>query len=156
MGTTSSVSATLPLLVASPKCPWLKHLAATGISLNLRGKGYKVKGQGRGCSVCFDSAASATKFVADGNLHNMAVRVADDRDLSLEINHRKFAVGNALSVWSNDGHPEWALRFTMNGDGSLTPLRDGKPEANLAVGIKKGAGIKYILALKRESHALHR
>ena len=132
----------MPLLVASPKCSWLKHLAGTGISLNLRGKGYKSKGKGwsgRGCAVGFGSAASASKFIADGNVHSMAVRVANDRDLALEINHRKFEVGGHVSVWSNDGHPEYAVRFTVNADHSLTPLdNSGKPQKHLAVGIKKG------------------
>ena len=145
MGAGASVSESpVPLLVSSP-CPWLKHVAGkAGISLNTKGKEYKVKGkgfQGRGRGVAFGSAVEATNFVADGSLHSLAVRVANDPDLSLEINHRKLEVGATLSVWYNIGHPEWACRWTINADSSLSPLgKNGKPLKHLAVGIKKGSG----------------
>ena len=121
MGAAASVTESpVPLLVTSPKCAWLQT-GAGGISLNLRGKPYKMdKGRGRG--ICFGPASEAAMFIADGSIHSMAVRVADDPELALEVNHRKFEKGNKLSAWFSKGHPEWALRFTLNADRSLSPL----------------------------------
>ena len=66
-----------PLLIASPK-------RAAGLSLNLSGNAYIHK-HGCGHGVCFGPASEATLFVPDGPKHSMAIRVADDRELSLEV-----------------------------------------------------------------------
>ena len=60
----------------------------------------------------------AKMWTIDGTLDDCAVRIRDDPDLSLEVNQRKYKDGDTLSVWSCDGHPEWACRWHFNSVGS--------------------------------------
>jgi hypothetical protein len=52
------------------------------------------------------------------------IRLASDPDLSLEVNYRKMEVNNTISLWSCDGHREWAVRWFLNNDGTLSPAQN--------------------------------
>ena len=79
--------------------------SASGTALTFRGSPYSIpasaqtKHGGRGRGVAIGPAKDALLFVADGMLGGVALRVRDDRDLALEVNHRKMIVGTALSLW---------------------------------------------------------
>lgn len=76
-------------------------------------------------------------FIAtDFNGEQFAIRLASDPDLSLSVGYGKFEANNSCSLWFSTGHPEWAHRWVLNSDGTLSPAKnkslvlgdqDGKP-----------------------------
>lgn len=124
------MSGTFPLLVKSPRFEWL---GGGAIAVTLRGGKYSSKA-GRGHGLQFGSAGSAAFWKQEGKNGEMALRLADDLDLSLEVAFRKMNVGDNLDTWFCNGHREWACRFQLNSDGSLSPSKN----SGVFVGVKKG------------------
>ena len=115
-----------------------------GRCLKLVGQPYKAPEHsvhgGRGNGINIQSSSSSVlppKFVAsDFNGEQFTVRLATDPDLSLEVNYRKMEANNGCSLWFIGGHREWAVRWVLNNDGTLSPAQnksvvlgeqDGKP-----------------------------
>ena len=59
------------------------------------------------------------------------VRLEDHGLLALEINFRKIEPGCCLSLWVNSQHQEWASRFCMNNDSTISPIEN----KNLVLGL---------------------
>lgn len=94
-----------------------------------------VKVNGRGWALCplkIQDNSIVEHFKFDGSsIQNCAIRLARDNPLALEINFRKIKAGSTLSLWHNTGHSNWASRFCMNDDMSLSPIEN----RNLVVGM---------------------
>ena len=93
----------------------------------LAGDGYTVaEHNGRGNAVRMGSSIAAAVFTIDGSPYDrssgVAIRLKSDPDLAFEVNYRKFESGTNISLWSITGHREYSCRFTLNGDGTISPL----------------------------------
>ena len=118
----------------------------------LRGTGYEPGKDGRGHAVGVGAATSAALFKMDGQLTDMAIRKADDTQLALEVNFRKFELNGSLSLWYCKGHEEWACRFRMNSDGTVTPLdNQRKPVAQLVIGVTEQGGSDLSLVARDDA-----
>lgn len=116
----------------SPTCDWL---GPGDKALALTGKGYVIKAaKGWGTAIRVDVATKATKFERDGDVDSFALRVLHDKDLALEVNHRKMESGNMLSTWHCNGHRDWACKFKFNPDRTMSPAK-----SDLVLGVKHGS-----------------
>ena len=123
---------TMGLLVQQPNCAWL---GSGTKALCLKGAGYSFKkGKIDGCGhgICVGSAEGSCYFVMDGTWEKMALRIDHDQDLALEVNYRKMTVGTAISTWCTKGHREYACRFCLNPDMTISP----KGVSSVALGVK--------------------
>ncbi|CAK9063091.1 unnamed protein product, partial [Durusdinium trenchii] len=91
---------------------------------------------GRGHGIFLGPLSTAPLLFADGPPERMAVRRDDDRDLALEVNHRKFKVDNPLSFWANgfgeNCKREWAAKFCLHSDGTISP----ESQDHLVLGVR--------------------
>eukprot|EP00462_Mataza_sp_D1_P022061 CAMPEP_0175125886 /NCGR_PEP_ID=MMETSP0087-20121206/3550_1 /TAXON_ID=136419 /ORGANISM="Unknown Unknown, Strain D1" /LENGTH=193 /DNA_ID=CAMNT_0016407743 /DNA_START=32 /DNA_END=609 /DNA_ORIENTATION=- len=104
--------------------PGLEPLGQGKKALCLAGSVYVYKKgtvNGRGQAIKVGPAKNACSLVRDGNMDAFALRVQSDQDLALEVNFRKNEVGTPLSVWCNIGHRDWACRFSLNPDMTISP-----------------------------------
>ena len=127
-------------LVKSPRLPSNEALAFFGDL-------YNIQGQGRGHGITLGGAKQALTFVFDGPADNCAIRLADDKGLALEVNHRKMAKGSPLSLWECEKggqvHHEWACKFSYNADCTLSPAGD----PDVVVGVEESAHAWQLLQL---------
>ncbi|CAK9092134.1 unnamed protein product, partial [Durusdinium trenchii] len=128
------------LRFVSPKCEWMGPGMKAFV---LRGSGYSPKPEARGHQIGLGFSKSALLVSFDGIPEDaMAIRKFDDQDLALEVNHRKYEVGNGTSLWNHLGVRANALKFTMNSDRTLSPY--GR---HLVLGAKQGTA--EIVLVKR-------
>ncbi|GMH85605.1 hypothetical protein TrVE_jg5190 [Triparma verrucosa] len=125
---------------------------ATGSSgVILSGKPYVLKKfNGRGHQVRLGSIGKGQDFILDGNIEDnggIALRLASDPDLSLEVNYRKYEQGSEMSLWSVSGHPEYAVRFRYYGDSTIGPLENEE----LRIGRAASDGGKMVLVSRNSS-----
>ena len=84
------------------------------------------KSNGRGNNITIEELNEQLRFenfYFDGNPYeSMTIRKSDDKELALEVNHRKYEAGNDLSLWYCNGHFEWACRFRLNPDMTISPV----------------------------------
>jgi hypothetical protein len=121
MGATDSIHCKEFPLVFKIKC-----LGDTLFSISLQGSVYDMpKFNGRGMGLSIEEGAPSLRFICDGEIgKSMALRKSDDRGLSLEVNSRRFVLGSQISLWSINEHPEWACRFCLNSDLTISPLNN--------------------------------
>jgi hypothetical protein len=108
-----------------------------------QGGDYHAK-EGRGCGICLGHTDDALLFTLDGDATNTSLRRADDTPLALEVNHRKFELNGSLSLWHCKGHAEWACRFCLNPDGTLSPAQN----AEVVVGVAGTGKTELVLVDK--------
>jgi hypothetical protein len=84
---------------------------------------YKGRGQQLRLGPCSAGLLPPSFTPDSGGASDFALRLSADPGLSLEVAHRKFEAGSACSLWSCDGHPEWAVRWVLNGSGTLSPAK---------------------------------
>lgn len=85
----------------------------------------QVPAGGRGQALTLGPKESGLLFSFDGNISSGAsIRINDDPALALEVNWRKYEVGNAVSLWASGdtSHAAWAQHFALNNDGTLSPV----------------------------------
>ena len=83
---------------------------------------YKGRGQQLKLLPCSSEPTPPPSFTADfsgglglgGVYGEFVLRLTSDPALSLECNQRKFDLGDKCSLWSCDGHPEWAVRWVYD------------------------------------------
>jgi len=102
---------------------------------------------GRGCQISVSS--NATIFSFDGPRDNFALRVHADRDLSLTCDYGKKTVGNTLSMWCNNGHPEWAMKFSFNSSNQISPA----DRSDLVLGLRE-KDMKIVLVKPDNENAI--
>ena len=128
---TPSGETVLPLRIILPKCDWLGR--ACGIIT--RGPASPFRDLGRGQAICVGTGSSKVPFVLDGPPDQMAIRLASDRSLGLEVNWRKFERDTPCSLWAGQHGPEHSLRWCMNADCTLSPVQ----APQLVLGVNGGS-----------------
>ena len=116
------------LLVGSPACEWLPFAQKAIVS---KGDAYVIPSHGRGHGIGLGDATQAlpVAFEPSGDANqSFFIRWAHDRELSLEVNHRRFKPGASLSSWvsidrSGEAKPQMAVRFLGHPDGTISPAR---------------------------------
>ncbi len=88
-----------------------------------------------------------TALAGLGFMGGFALRLTSDPALSLECEGRKFNVGDRVSLWSVDGHPEWAVRWVLNDDGTVSPLNN----RDVCLGVNSGTNTPMLVACRRYS-----
>ncbi|CAE7703756.1 unnamed protein product [Symbiodinium sp. CCMP2456] len=100
---------------------------------------------GRGQGIQLHAATAAAKFRMDGPKDNMAIRKHGDEDLAMEVAHRKMVPNSDVTLWCvglHEPHREWACRFCMNDDGTISPCDKGNPCKDVVIGVHLGEGWK--------------
>ncbi|CAE7747088.1 unnamed protein product [Symbiodinium sp. CCMP2592] len=100
---------------------------------------------GRGQGIHLHAATTAAKFRMDGPKDNMAIRKHGDEDLAMEVAHRKMVPNSDITLWCvglHEPHREWACRFCMNDDGTISPCDKGNPCKDVVIGVHLGEGWK--------------
>eukprot|EP01052_Picozoa_sp_SAG31_P046661 SAG31_NODE_9009_length_1349_cov_0.922400_1_plen_392_part_10 len=80
---------------------------------------------GRGQGLMVASVEVGQFFTFDGDITvGAAVRLRDDPALALEVDWRKYEVGTRVSLWASGdpSHRQWAHRFKLNDDHTLSPI----------------------------------
>eukprot|EP00439_Symbiodinium_sp_Y106_P022339 s799_g2.t1 len=122
-----------------------------GWAISFRGEELrKEKGEagphgGRGQGIHLHAATTAAKFRMDGPKDNMAIRKHGDEDLAMEVAHRKMVPNSDVTLWCvglHEPHREWACRFCMNDDGTISPCDKGNPCKDVVIGVHVGEGWK--------------
>ncbi|CAE7227719.1 ATG26, partial [Symbiodinium sp. KB8] len=122
-----------------------------GWAISFRGEEHRrEKGEagplgGRGQGIHLHAATTAAKFRMDGPKDNMAIRKHGDEDLAMEVAHRKMIPNSDVTFWCvglHEPHREWACRFCMNDDGTISPCDKGKPCKDVVIGVHLGEGWK--------------
>ena len=111
--------------------------------------------KGKGCQLSVLKTASTrleppsftrdTTLAGLGFMGGFALRLTTDPALSLECEGRKFSVGDRVSLWSVDGHPEWAVRWVLNDDGTVSPLNN----RDVCLGLNSGTNTPMLVACRR-------
>ena len=109
--------------------PFVFKVQSLGDNLHcivLQGKAYDIpKANGRGMGLAIEEREPVLNFICDGEPHvSMAIRKNDDSELSFEVSGRKFEAGVQISLWSINGHPEWACKFILNSDMTISPVNN--------------------------------
>lgn len=143
------------LLIDSPPCAWL---GAGRKAIGLRGGAYDAPapadgtghgGRGRGIGIVL--AERAVPFVLEGSRCSHVLRLAEDSDLALEVNHRRMDIDNPLSLWSISGHRDWACRFSLGPDGTIAPAVGHNGGRPVVLGIK-GDKSRELVLVDHEDH----
>ena len=121
MGVTDSIQIKELPLVFKIRC-----LGDTVYNISLQGSVYELpQFNGRGMGLSIEEGIPSLCFTCEGEpSKSMAIRKSDDRALSIEVNARKFVTGSQISLWSIKGHPEWACRFSLNSDMTISPAEN--------------------------------
>jgi len=106
----------------------------------------EIPGGGSGRGVTLGAADGGLCFVLDGDPSSyMAVRLRDDARLALEVNWRKFEVDNEVSLWGSNepANRQWACRFCLLPDGTLSPVALRGPLGRVEIGppVPKGLAL---------------
>ena len=72
-----------------------------------------------------------------------------DRDLSLTCDYGSKRLGNTLSMWGTDGHPEWAMKFCFNSSNQIS-LAD---RFDLVLGLRE-KDMKIVLVKPEDKNAI--
>ena len=131
-----------PLLLTSPPCEFLGPgpKAIAHFDAFIEPDSERIPGGGRGCQIGVGPAVDALSFVMEGEPSDCILRRLDDPDLALEVAWRKLEVGTPLSLWHNTGHREWACRFRIHADNTVSPIDWHTGIASdLVLGVKGGS-----------------
>ena len=72
-----------------------------------------------------------------------------DRDLSLTCDYGSTSLGNTLSMWCTDGHPEWAMKFCFNSSNQISPA----DRFDLVLGLRE-KDMKIVLVKPEDKNAI--
>ena len=110
---------------------------------------------GRGFNLRVGPAAEAAEWVSEGTSSNMRIRAASDRVCNLDLDHGRCALDNSVNVWGTLEKPEWAQRFVLQPDGTLSPVSSVSGELVLGVAIEdeEDPHCKPVVLVRRSDEA---